>query len=83
MIGVVIIAGICILPLIKLALLTGVYKLAGAITQPIADERIVNLLDQMGDVFKLLLGVMFSVSTLLIVGITLAIRISNSSMMYR
>lgn len=83
LVGVIIIIGICAMPIIKLAILTGMYKLMGAICEPIADEKIVKLLEQMGDTFKVLLAVLFSVSTLLIVGMTLVIKISNSSMMYR
>ena len=81
--GVLIIIGICIMPIIRLSILTGIYKLMGAICEPIADEKIVKLLEQMGDTFKLLLGILFSVSTLLIIGMTLVVKISNSSMMYR
>ena len=81
--GVVIIIAICAMPIIKLSILTAVYKLAGAAVEPIADEKIVKLLEQMGDTFKILLAILFSVSTLLIIGITIVIKISNSSMMYR
>lgn len=81
--GVIIIIAICAMPIIKLSILTAVYKLAGAAVEPIADEKIVKLLEQMGDTFKILLAILFSVSTLLIIGITIVIKISNSSMMYR
>lgn len=81
--GVVVIIAICAMPIIKLTILTAVYKLAGAAVEPIADEKIVKLLEQMGDTFKILLAILFSVSTLLIIGITIVIKISNSSMMYR
>lgn len=83
LLGVMIIIGICAIPIIKLVILTGIYKLAGAICEPIADEKITKLLEQVGDTFKLLLGILFSVSTLFIIGITIVIKISNSSMMYR
>ncbi len=81
-IGVIVIIGICILPIIKLAILMGLYYLAGAICQPIADEKIVKLLEQMGGTFKMLLAIMCSVSTMLIVGTTLVIKITNSGLMY-
>ena len=82
-IGVIIIVGICILPIIKLAVLMGLYYLAGAICQPIADGKIVNLLEEMGNTFKLLLAIMCSISVMLIVGTTLVIKITNSGLMYR
>lgn len=82
-VGVIVIVCICIGPVIKLAVLMALYYLAGAVCQPIADEKIVKLLEQMGDTFKLLLAIMCSVSVMLIVGTTLVIKITNSGLMYR
>lgn len=82
-VGVLVIIGICIMPIIKLAVLTISYHLAAAVCQPIADEKIVKLLDEMGGTFKVLLAIMCSISVMLIIGTTLVIKISNSGMMYR
>lgn len=82
-VGVVIIVGICIVPIIKLGILTISYKLVSGICEPIADGKIVKLLDQMGDIFKILLAILASISVMLIIGTTLVIKISNSGMMYR
>ena len=82
-IGVVVIIGICIIPIIKIATLSIIYSLASAIVQPVADEKIVKLLDEMSGVFKLLLAILCSLSVILIIGITMVVRISNSGMMYR
>lgn len=82
-VGVIIVIGICIAPIIKLATLTIMYNLASAVIQPIADIKIVKLLSEMGGVFKLLLAILCSISVMLIVGVTLVIKISNSGMMYR
>ena len=82
-IGVIVIVCICVEPIIKLAVLMALYYLAGAVCQPIADGKIVKLLEQMGDTFKILLAIMCSVSVMLIVGTTLVIKITNSGLMYR
>ena len=82
-IGVVVIIGICIIPIIKIATLSIIYSLASAVVQPIADEKIVKLLDEMSGVFKLLLAILCSLSVILIIGITMVVKISNSGMMYR
>ncbi|MGN1270227.1 MAG: stage III sporulation protein AE [Clostridia bacterium] len=82
-VGVVIIIAICVGPIIKLAILMGLYYLAGAVCQPIADEKIVKLLEEMGNTFKTLLAIMCSISVMLIVGTTLVIKVTNSSLMYR
>lgn len=82
-VGVVVILGICITPIIKLVLLMSTYYIGSAICQPIADEKIVKLLEQMGDTFKVLLGILCSISVMLIIGTTLVMKISNSGLMYR
>ena len=82
-VGIIIIIGIVILPIIKLAILMGIYYLGAALCQPIADGKIIQLLEQMGDTFKVLLAIMCSISVMFIIGTTLVINISNSGMMYR
>ena len=83
LVGVIIIIGICILPIIKIATLSIIYSLASAVVQPIADNKIVKLLDEMSGVFKIMLAILCSLSVMLIIGVTLVIKISNSGMMYR
>ena len=82
-IGIIVILGIAIIPVIKLTILMVMYYLSSALCQPIADGKIIKLLDQMGDTFKILLGVLCSISIMFIIGTTLVIKISNSGMMYR
>ena len=82
-VGVIVIIGICILPVLKIATLSIMYSLASAVVQPVADDKIVKLLDEMSGVFKLLLAILCSLSVILIIGVTLVIKISNSGMMYR
>ena len=82
-VGMFVIIGICAMPIIKLAILTITYHFASAICEPLADKKIVSLLEQMGGTFKILLGIMFFVAVLLIIGLAMCIKISNSGMMYR
>lgn len=81
--GILIVIGICITPILKLGVLTICYKLMAGVCEVVADKKIVGLLDQIGDVFKILLAILSSISVMLIIGITLIIKISNSGMMYR
>lgn len=71
------------MPIIKLGTFTIMYSITSSIIQPLADDKIVKLLDEMSGIFKLLLAILCSVSVLLIIGVTLVIKISNSGMMYR
>lgn len=81
--GVIIIIGICVVPILKLAVLTISYKLVASISEVIADKKIVKLLDEMGDIFKILLSILVAISFMVIIGTTLLIKMSNSGMMYR
>jgi len=80
---VLILIGICVAPIIKLAVLMLIYYLGSAICQPIADDKITKLLEQMGDTFKTLLAILCSVSVMFVIGVTLVVKISNSGLMYR
>ena len=82
-VGIIILIGIAIGPVIKLTILMAIYYLGAALCQPIADDKIIKLLEQMGDTFKTLLAIMCSLSVMFIIGTTLVIKISNSGMMYR
>ncbi len=82
-VGVIVLIGICVVPIVKLAILTITYYLASAICQPIADSKIIKLLDQMGGTFKMLLAITVTVAIMFIIGITIVIKISNSGLMYR
>lgn len=82
-VGIIVLIGIAIVPIIKLTVLMAIYYLGSALCQPIADSKIIGLLDQMGDTFKTLLAIMCAISVMFIIGTTLVIKISNSGMMYR
>lgn len=82
-IGVIVVISICIVPILKLAVITIIYHLTSALCEPIADSKIVGLIAQMADTFKILLAILCSISVMLIIGITLVINISNTGLMYR
>ncbi len=82
-VGVIIIVGICILPILKLSVLTFSYKLVASISEVIADSKIVKLLDEISDIFKILLAILVSISFMVIIGTTLLVKMSNTGMMFR
>ena len=55
--GILIIIGICIVPIIKLASFSIIYSLLSSLTEPLADEKIIKLLEEMGGIFKILLAI--------------------------
>lgn len=82
-VGVIVVIAVCITPILKLAIITIIYHLTAALCEPIADSKIVSLITQMADTFKILLAILCSISVMLIIGITLVINISNTGLMYR
>ncbi len=82
-VGIIIVVGIAIIPVIKLGILSFSYSLLGTILEPIADSKITKLLSQIGDVFKILLASLSSLAFLLIIGTALVLKISDTGMMYR
>lgn len=82
-VGVIVIIGICIMPILKLTVLTFSYKLVASISEVIADSKIVKLLDEIGDIFKILLAILVAVTFMVIIGTTLLVKMSNTGMMFR
>lgn len=82
-IGVIIILGISFIPIIRITILWLAFKLTSAACEVVADEKIVKLIDQISDSYKILLAILFSVSIMFIIGITIVIKITNSALMYR
>lgn len=82
-IGIIVIVSICISPIIKLALLSFTYYIASCVCQPIADEKVISLLDSIGDTFKMLLAIIFCAAVMLIIGLTIVMKISNGMLLYR
>lgn len=82
-VGVIIIIGICILPILKLTVLTFSYKLVASVSEVIVDDKIVKLLDEIADIFKILLAILVSIMFMVIIGTTLLIKMSNTGMMFR
>ncbi len=76
-VGILVVLGICLKPIINLLAFTITYYLGGALIEPIADKKIVELFDIMGGTFKVLLGIVASVSVMLTIGLAIVIRISS------
>ena len=81
--GVIIIGAIVILPVLKLSILWISFYILSGICEVVADTKIVKLISQISDSYKILLAILFSVSAMFIVGITIVLKITNSSLMYR
>ncbi len=67
MVGVIVIIGIVIMPIIKLSTITIAYKVLTALVEPIAEKNITVLLEQISDVFKIFLAILFAISFMIII----------------
>ena len=74
MIGVLVIISIVISPVIKIGILWFSFKITACICEVVADERIVKLIDEISECYKILLGILVAVSIMLIVGITIILK---------
>lgn len=82
-IGVIVVIGIVFIPIIKISILWISFKLTAAVCEVVADVKIVKLIDQIADGYKILLGILIAVSVMFIIGITIVIKMTNSVLMYR
>lgn len=82
-IGVFIIMGIVLIPIIRVLILWIAFKMTSAVCEVVADVKIVKLIDQIADSYKILLAILISVSVMFIIGITIVLKITNSALMYR
>ena len=76
-VGVVIILGIAILPIIKVTVMWFLIRLLACVCETIADSKIVKLLEGISDSYKLLFGILISCSIMFIIGITIVLRMTN------
>ena len=76
-IGVIILLGISISPIIKVTVMWFLLKLTSSICETIADPKIVGLLSGIGDSYKLLFGILVACSIMFIIGITIVLRMTN------
>lgn len=66
-VGIIVVISICAMPILKLTVLSITYSIAAALCEPIADSKIVKLLEQFGDTFKMLLAILFVIAALFLI----------------
>ena len=76
-IGIIIVISICIKPIMNLLAFTITYYIGTALLEPIADKKIISIFEIMADTFKILLGVVFSISVILVMGLAIVIKMGG------
>lgn len=81
--GVIVMILICIFPLIKIILMSLIYKFVSAVMEPVVDKRIVDCFSSVGSSLTLVFASVFSVSVMFFVMITIVISTGRLVMMVR
>lgn len=83
LVGLLALFTICIIPAIKIASLIFLYKIIGAVIEPIADEKIVNCLNEISKSLILILAAVLSVVLMFFITTTIIIGTGNATVMMR
>lgn len=81
--GVITITLLCALPLVKLISLVIIIKIAGALIQPMGDEKMAKCLDAMGNNLLLVFGAILTVALMFFLVVTMIIGAGSVAMMLR
>lgn len=76
-IGVIILVGIAILPIIKVTVVWFLLRLTASVCETIADSKIVKLLNDVSDSYKMLFGILVSCYMMFVIGITIVLKMTN------
>ncbi|MCM1246151.1 MAG: stage III sporulation protein AE [Roseburia sp.] len=68
---------ICVVPIMKLAVFTVVYKGLAAFSQPVTDKRIVSVFQSTADSGRLLLHIVFMTAVMFLITLTIVIAATN------
>jgi stage III sporulation protein AE len=82
-IGIIILAIIIALPLLKILTLIFVYKMTAAIIEPITENQLVNCLNDMSNAMVLILGTVISVAIMFFLTVTMIVGAGNITLMMR
>lgn len=83
LLGVIVLFGIVLVPVLKILALFFTYRLAAALMQPVCDGRLVKCLDQMGDALHLVMASLLAVSMLFFLTTAVVVAAGNVAAMLR
>ena len=81
--GVLIILGIIVFPLLKIAVLALIYKVVGAVVEPLGDAKTAAILEIMSTHLFLMLGATAAVGLMFFIMIAIVAGMTNSAFMLR
>lgn len=75
--GAIICLLLCIVPLVQIAVIVLMYKLAAAVIQPVSDKRVIGCMESVAEGCKLLLRVVFTTGLLFLLTIVIVTTLTN------
>ncbi len=82
-IGMISLFFICLIPIIKILSLIFIYKIAGALVEPITNSKIVDCLNEISKSLIMLLATVTSVGVMFFIAVTIIIGAGNATVMLR
>ncbi|MDR1570644.1 MAG: stage III sporulation protein AE [Oscillospiraceae bacterium] len=81
--GLVILVGACLAPMTRILIASAIFRFCAAVTEPIADEGVVNLLGDFAGVLTMLFTVLLSVAAMFFLLIAQLLLVGNLTVMLR
>jgi stage III sporulation protein AE len=81
--GLLVIAFICLYPVLKILCIMAVYKISSAILEPVTDKRISDCLNDIGNILIILAITVSGMAIMFFLAITLIIGVGNAATMMR
>ena len=75
--GLIVLVLLVLVPLLKVLIIAGIYKLTGAMVEPISDSKIADGLNDMGSSLVSICAIMFFTSLLFIIFVTTIMKIGG------
>ena len=81
--GVIVVLSIMVMPLLKIFCLAMIYKLAGALIQPVEDGQMVSCLNDLGNSLMMVFAVVATTGLLFFFTMTIVVAVGNLTVMLR
>ncbi|MDU6481065.1 MAG: stage III sporulation protein AE [Paeniclostridium sordellii] len=75
-VGLIILIGICLIPIVKIISIILVYKASAMIVEPVGEENISNFLNEISNLMSIMLGCIIAITIMFFVTIAIVISIS-------
>jgi len=83
LVGLLVVASICLYPVLKILGIMAIYKLTSAVLEPVTDKRIADCLNDIGNMMIIIAITVAGMAMVFFLAITLVIGVGNAATMMR